>query len=161
MDQSTTPKPVMDVTPPKPATPAPSPDVSPALASHRSETVAASQGGSDRCEAAPTLREPTRNGEGYANGITAEPGASGREQGGGSTKAEQDKDPLAVHQAPPLSDDDKTSTASGSDAAPQPEQKPTAHTAAPKPHGPAAAITTVILAMLLLSALAVLVYLNS
>ncbi|HJP96114.1 MAG TPA: DNA polymerase III subunit gamma/tau [Candidatus Saccharimonadales bacterium] len=82
---SGTPQPIVELIPP--ATPRKSVTKS-ALASHQSETVAAPQSGSDRNEAAPspaTVREPTRNGEGYANGITAEPGASGREQKGEST----------------------------------------------------------------------------
>ncbi|HJP96589.1 MAG TPA: hypothetical protein VJ843_04425 [Candidatus Saccharimonadales bacterium] len=60
-------------------------DSGPALASHQSETVAAPQSGSDRNEAASSpatgvVRESTNDGEGYANGITAEPSVSGREQ---------------------------------------------------------------------------------
>ncbi|HJP96696.1 MAG TPA: hypothetical protein VJ843_05005 [Candidatus Saccharimonadales bacterium] len=80
------------------------------------------------------------------------------------TEAGEGKSTLAVHTAPPLSDDDKASAeAQKNDASlkPTPKQKPAAHTASPKPHGPAAAITLVILGMAVLSALAILVYLNS
>ena len=167
MDQTTSPKPVMDVMPPKPVTPdsasashpTPTPtnaDSSSAL--HQSETVAASQSGSDRSDATPmspaTVREPARSSE------TSATQRAESELAGGSTAQ---KPEMAVHAAPPLSDDDKADAAQSETAQTSSEKpkKPAAHAGAPKTHGPALAITAVVLAMIGLSALAILVYLNS
>jgi len=156
MDQSTTPKPVMDVTPPKPAATASS-----ALASHQSETVAAPQSGSDRNEAAPAS-PATPAAEADQSPAQDLPQATPPESGMISEKAtDVSKESLAVHTAPPLNDEDKTSAAPEAVEQQTAQQKPAAHTDAPRPHGPAAAITAVILGMLLLSALAILIYLNS
>jgi len=77
----------------------------------------------------------------------------------------ESNDSLTVHTAPPLSDDDKASTEAQKHITPTPKseqkQKAAAHTAPPKPRGPAGAITAVVLGMIVLSALAILVYLNS
>jgi hypothetical protein len=59
--------------------------------------------------------------------------------------------------------DDEQSTENASPAAKphEVEVAPKPHTSAPKTHGPALAITGVVLGMLVLSALAILIYLNS
>ena len=180
MDQSTPSKPVMDVTPPKPAEPVTSakdtttavlPPTNPDPTSK--DTGPAAHGGPSSASAAnatstgslptaspATVREPTRSSEALAT----QPAES--ELVGGSTGAAPVSDRTrtpeagAVHAAPPLSDDDKPTEAPKQDDAPAQMPASSAH-AVPKSHGPAAAITFVVLAMILLSALAILVYLNS
>ena len=113
-------QPAADASAPLPPTNADPADL--ALASHQSETVAASQSGPDRSEAAPAtpdvMREPTRSSEALAT----QPAES--ELVGGSTGAAPVSDRTrtpeagAVHAAPPLSDDDKPAEAPKQDDMP-------------------------------------------
>ncbi len=177
MDQSTPSKPVMDVTPPKPAEPVTSakdtttavlPPTNPDPTSKDTGPAVlpptdADSGGLP--SANPSLAQvdsrTTPVAGGTDGGAPGAPQPSG-EHDGEASMSDRTRTPEvgAVHAAPPLSDDDKPTEAPKQDDAPAQMPASSAH-AAPKSHGPAAAITFVVLAMILLSALAILVYLNS
>ena len=130
-----------DAGPAAPVLPPTDADSSPALASHQSETVAASQSGSDRNEAASSpatgvVRESTNDGEGYANGITAEPSVSGREQKTTDEATSAPEVSEAEKSAEPSAADSVATIATSSvvdDIPPSPED-----TSTPKPTAPAA-----------------------